>query len=100
MWLNYRFPWDQNTICGYFAELTFGILSAEAYLIAIGSLLLLFVSLCQQFHGFQQMYKHSLNRFNTPTEMEITKQRLHRLIESHISLKECVDEFAARLSAD
>lgn len=89
-----RLPWNQNTILGYFAELTFGILSAEAYLIAIGSLLLLFISLCQHFQGFYQMYQHLLNEFVCPTDMQITRERLCKLIKSHISVKECVKHFS------
>lgn len=73
---------------GYFAELTFGLLSAEAYLIAIGSLLLLFISLVQHFQGFVQMYEQLLYEFNCLNDMRIAKQSLFKLIESHISVKE------------
>lgn len=82
------FPWNQTTIIGYFAELSFGVLSAESYLIAIGSLVLLFISLCQHFHGFSQMYQLLLDEFNCPTDERITQQRLCKLIKSHVSVKE------------
>lgn len=81
-------PWNQSTIFGYFAELSFGILTAEAYLIAIGSLLLLFISLCQHFQGFSQMYQLLLDEFECPTDMQITNQRLCKLIKSHVTVKE------------
>lgn len=84
-------PWDQNTIIGYFNELLFGICSAESYLIAIGSLLLLFISLCQHFHGFSQMNQRLFDEFICTDDMRVTHQRLCKVIKFHISVKEWVE---------
>lgn len=80
-------PWNQDTIIGYFAELIFGVCSGESYLIAIGALLMLFISLCQHFRGFAQMNQSLLNEFNCSTDVSVTHERLCKLIKFHISVK-------------
>lgn len=81
---SYSLPWNQHTLIGYFGETFATLLIGEAYGIANGSLLLLFVSLCMHHQAFYQMFQYSTSKL----ESRNAQEQLCKLIRFHSSVKE------------
>lgn len=81
-------PWDTTTLTGYIGEIIFDINLAEAFYIATGVLLLLFMSICLHHRAFYKRFQHSLRALDQPNEIENIDKFICDLIRFHISIKE------------
>lgn len=75
---------------GYLAEIASSILLLFSYMIANGTILLLFISMCLHHRAFYKMMKHSIDKLNQKSNDEIRcdEKFLRDLIQFHISSKE------------
>lgn len=88
----YSLPWNQSDLLGYFFEICFGLYNFEAYFIASGALLLLFISICWHHQAFYKMIQHTANKLELPDQNRNDKdQIIRKLITFHISAKEYVE---------
>lgn len=84
----FSLPWDQSTLYGYSAQIAFSIIINEAYMIANGAPLLLFISICLHHRAFYQMFLHSVCKLNCADEKQNDLEVLIQLIRFHMTIKE------------
>lgn len=77
---------------GYVAEITSIVLLMLSYMIANGTILLFYVSLCLHHRAFYEMVKHSIVKSNQQSDDGVYDNRcggifLHDLIQFHMSIK-------------
>lgn len=82
-------PWNEHTLVGYIAELSYHVASGVMYLLSETVFMLLFISLCLHHRAFYKMFCHSLNEINEHlNDTKIGEQHLVRLIRFYVTVKE------------
>lgn len=74
------------TQLGYFVEVLYQMAAADAYYIAHGSILLLFISICWHHQAFEQMIRHSMEKFDLLENHH--KEPICKVIRFHVTVKE------------
>lgn len=82
-----RLPWNQMTPFGYFAEICFALITAFAYMVANGPLLLLFISMCFHHVAFYKRFQYTTEKLNSSDNIFNVEQYLCELIRFRISAK-------------
>lgn len=84
------FPWNQQTLLGYFAEICCSIMMGEAAGIISGLFLLFFISMCLYHHAFYHMFRNMIKKLDPNDQPLRHKQLLCELIHFHIKAKRWV----------
>lgn len=97
-WMIFLFslPWDHRTPLGYFGELLIGKIMGKSNMLANGSMLLLFISICWHHQAFSQIFRHSVQNWSISDKNRNDAQILCDLIRFHISGKEWVQKIEAK----
>lgn len=83
-----RLPWNQSTYFGYFGEIAFSIITTEAYFLVVGSVFLLFISMCLYYWSFCEMVDKSISMWNELDGNRFDFDSIRDLIRFHMSVKE------------
>ncbi|XP_055309884.1 odorant receptor 82a-like [Sitodiplosis mosellana] len=90
------FPWSFQSPLGYFVEVIYDVIISEAYFIANGALILLFISLCVHHRAFLRCFKlftckldliQTNGRKKSNKKPDDKKKALFELIRFHVSIK-------------
>lgn len=83
--LIFSFPWNQNTLIGFSAELTMDMLMGGAYFFVNSVVLMLFISICLHHDAFNKMFRHSLHELDQSNQDRArerdNEERLRQLID-------------------
>lgn len=81
----YKFilPWNQAIKLGYFMEIFYDIVFGDMYLLANGSMLLLFISICLHHLAFYKRFKYTTSKLGDPQNPNNDKKILCDLIQFH-----------------
>lgn len=82
----FSLPWNQTTYLGYAGEISIDVMVTVGYLIANGSLLLFFMSMCIYHRAFLKIFEHSVDNLDAIKGRNKEKCVLD-LIRFHISTK-------------
>ena len=87
--LNHSLPWNRDELLGYFGEIMLTLLSGEAGIFVITTLILLFISICYYHQAFYKIFKQTLKKLDRSMgDKNYKKLLLHDLIEFHVLVKE------------
>ena len=88
-WLDFRLPWDQSTIFGYFGELIQMMTVTQIFFLVNGVSLMLFISICFYHRAFLKILKNSIDEWNSQDKKTRNDAKfICDLIRFHISAKE------------
>lgn len=83
-----RLPWNQTTYLGYSGEISFSTITTVAYFLVVGSVFLLFISMCMYYRSFCEMFEKSISTWDQLGENRFDYDFICDLIRFHISVKE------------
>lgn len=81
-------PWNQTTFWGYFAEIGVDCFFAMSYLIANGTILIFYLSICIHLKEFYEIFKSSIEKWNTLNRNYDDFKFMADLIRFHASIRE------------
>lgn len=81
-------PWNQSTLFGFFEDVLFCIIVAEAVFLFNGAFILLFISICWHHQAFDQMLQHSLIKFEHFNKKRDVKELICNFVNFHNAAKE------------
>lgn len=84
----YSMPWDQHTVAGYVAEMSYSIISGTVYLLCVALYILFFISLCGYHRALYEMYDDWLSRWCYSDQNANLQQHLSQTIRFHVLIKE------------
>lgn len=90
IWRIHSLPWDQRRPLGYFGEFALSSAVAQTYVLANGSYILLFISICRHHQAFSKMFKHFAQSLIHSEKHPNDERILRDLIEFHISVNICM----------
>lgn len=86
-YFHFRFPWDQQTLIGYLAEIFLVIYIAGFYVVINGLFITLFISMCLQHSAFYKMFRHFVQKLDDPGKNRDNEELICKLIEFHTTTK-------------
>lgn len=84
---HFSLPWNQTTYWGYAGEIGVDTMVTVGYIIANGTLLLFFISMCIYHGAFYRLFGHFVDKLDS-NNGKIKEEKLCDLIRFHISTKE------------
>lgn len=75
------FPWNQETLAGYIAEIGLTSIVGATYLFLNGAVLILLMSLTWILQSFSKMYRHTAQKIKTTHEIGSNEAILRKLID-------------------
>lgn len=80
-------PLNQSTLFGYSFEIALGNYISEAYFLASGSLLVLFISMCLHHKTFSKMLRFEASILDHRNKSRNDIEHLSKMICFHVSVK-------------
>lgn len=86
-WFNFSFLWNNDTPMAYLVEMCFTFIVGQSFLLCVGSLQLLYISICLHHRAFYKVIQNSLHTLDHADRHQNYEVFLCKLIRFHISTK-------------